>query len=175
VIDPACSIVFEAEEGRDDLMDQPPRSPLERLVGAKHLLLSVIQGTLTTIAVTAIYGWQLNAGVPLKEARAMAFVSLVIANTMLIFSCRSHTLSLKGLFSGISPVGAWVITGTLISVTLIAGVQTIATFFAFAPLSPTSWIMTILFGVFLLILYEVAKRQVRPTATAPRRHAQKVP
>ena len=173
VIDPACSIVFEAEEGRDDLMDQPPRSPLERLVGAKHLLLSVIQGTLTTIAVTAIYGWQLNAGVPLKEARAMAFVSLVIANTMLIFSCRSHTLSWKGLFSGISPVGAWVITGTLIGVTLIAGVQTIAAFFAFAPLSPTSWIMTIIFGVVLLMLYEVAKCQVRPTAIAPRRHAQK--
>ena len=162
VIDPACSIVFEAEEGREDLMNQPPRSPQERLVGTKHLLLSVIQGVLTTIAVTGIYGWQLAVGVPLNEARAIAFVTLVIANTMLILSCRSRISSLAGLLSGMSPVGAWVIAGTLVGVAMIAGVQAIGEFFAFEPPTLTSWIMSIILGATLLKLYEVAKRHIHP-------------
>jgi Ca2+-transporting ATPase len=162
VIDPACSIVFEAEEGRENLMNQPPRSPQERLVGTKHLLLSVIQGLLTTIAVTGIYTWQLAAGVPLNEARAVAFVTLVVANTMLILSCRSRTSSLAGLLSGISPVGAWVIAGTLVGVTMITGVQAIGEFFAFEPPTLTSWIMPIILGATLLKLYEVAKRHIPP-------------
>ena len=131
-------------------------------MGTKHLLLSVIQGVLTTIAVTGIYGWQLAVGVPLNEARAIAFVTLVIANTMLILSCRSRISSLAGLLSGMSPVGAWVIAGTLVGVAMIAGVQAIGEFFAFEPPTLTSWIMPIILGATLLKLYEVAKRHIPP-------------
>jgi Ca2+-transporting ATPase len=165
VIDPACSIVFEAEEGRENLMNQPPRSPQERLVGTTHLLLSVIQGLLTTIAVTGIYSWQLVAGVPLNEARAVAFVTLVVANTMLILSCRSRTSSMAGLLSGLSPVGARVIGGTLLGVTVIAGIPVVSTVFAFEPPTLILWVMSFFFGALLVIPYEYAKRHHGPRSS----------
>lgn len=169
VIDPACSIVFEAEEGSRNLMDQPPRSPIERLVGSKLLLLSVVQGLLTTLAVTGIYSWQLAAGVPVNEARALAFVTLVIANTMLILSCRSRTSNWGGLLSGISAVGVWVITGTLSGVAVIAGIPVIAEFFAFEPPKLIAWTASLLVGAAMLIAYSFIKRIMQPVATDDRR------
>ena len=51
VIDPACSIVFEAEEGAADLMQQPPRAADEPLLSTRHILLSVLPGSVVTAAV----------------------------------------------------------------------------------------------------------------------------
>ena len=46
IIDPACSIVFEAEEGSPRLMQQPPRSNTEHLISSRHLFVSLAQGYL---------------------------------------------------------------------------------------------------------------------------------
>ena len=53
VIDPACSIVFEAEPDEADLMRRPPRSPQSRILPARLAGWSVIQGTLAFAAVAA--------------------------------------------------------------------------------------------------------------------------
>ncbi len=44
IIDPACSIVFEAEAGERDIMKRMPRSPKDRLFGRRSLVTSAIQG-----------------------------------------------------------------------------------------------------------------------------------
>ena len=51
VIDPACSIVFEAEPEESDLMRRPPRSPESRILPARLAGWSVIQGVLALAAV----------------------------------------------------------------------------------------------------------------------------
>jgi hypothetical protein len=44
IIDPACSLVFEAEETEPDAMRRPPRNPLERLFSVWAVTASLFQG-----------------------------------------------------------------------------------------------------------------------------------
>jgi Ca2+-transporting ATPase len=89
VIDPVCSLVFEAETEEDDLMRRPPRSPDEPLLSRRLMGGGLLQGTLCLILVAAIFLIALQRGMPPQEARALAFFSLVLTIVSLIFVNRS--------------------------------------------------------------------------------------
>ena len=44
IIDPACSVVFEAEPEEADVMNRPPRRPDAPLFGQRTVILSLLQG-----------------------------------------------------------------------------------------------------------------------------------
>jgi magnesium-transporting ATPase (P-type) len=54
IIDPACSIVFEAEPGERGLMRRHPRDPGESLLSRRQLTLSFFQGFNVLVAVIAV-------------------------------------------------------------------------------------------------------------------------
>ncbi|MBI2254671.1 MAG: cation-translocating P-type ATPase [Proteobacteria bacterium] len=95
VIDPVCTLVFEAEEDEADIMARPPRPP-EAPLFSKHLLLwSFLQG-IATLAVTAtafVLAW-LN-GMAEDEIRALVFTMLVLAIVALILVNRAFSSSLR--------------------------------------------------------------------------------
>jgi Ca2+-transporting ATPase len=82
VIDPACSLVFEAEASEADAMKRPPRKAQEALFGAGQASLAVLQGVIVLAVVTVFFGWALSIA-PEREARGAAFASLVVANLFL--------------------------------------------------------------------------------------------
>ncbi len=55
IIDPACSMVFEAEPEEKNIMNRPPRNLQERLFGRKNLTLSLLQGTSMLVGVIIIF------------------------------------------------------------------------------------------------------------------------
>lgn len=85
IIDPACSIVFEAEAEEANVMLRPPRSIKERLFDRKTVVASLWQGigvlilSLFVFMVTRFLGYREN------NVRAMTFAVLVISNLFLIF------------------------------------------------------------------------------------------
>jgi Ca2+-transporting ATPase len=84
VIDPTCSLVFEAEPSDAKAMSRPPRRPDEALFGPKQLLMAVLQGAGVLAAVLALYWWALTAFPGSAEAaRGAAFLALVVGNLML--------------------------------------------------------------------------------------------
>jgi P-type Ca2+ transporter type 2C len=85
VIDPVCSLVFEAEPSEADAMKRPPRRPDETLFGARQLWLAIVQGLGVLAAVLGLYIWALGVGSP-AEARGAAFAALVLANLVLALS-----------------------------------------------------------------------------------------
>jgi P-type Ca2+ transporter type 2C len=89
VIDPACSVVFEAEDEEPDVMRRPPRHPEARLLSPALVGWSLLQGAAAMAAVAAIYFVALFQGLPEDELRALAFVTLVLANIGLILVNRS--------------------------------------------------------------------------------------
>ena len=113
IIDPACSIVFEAEPGNPDLMEQPPRSVSEHLVSSRQLVLSLVQGCLVTLAASGFYFWCLSTGIATDGARALAFIVLIVANAVLIFPSRSPESGWRQMLAGLTPVVPWVLGGTL--------------------------------------------------------------
>ncbi len=161
VIDPACSIVFEAEAGSTRLMQEPPRSPAERLISSRHLLLSLFQGALVTLAVTAYYAWRLDGGGSSEEARALAFVVLVTANAALIFPSRSLQPGWHSMFSRLSLVSVWVLGATLLGLALITGLPGMAEAFAFQPPPLRQWLLACAFGGSMLLMFEAGKRAFR--------------
>ncbi|MBK8740325.1 MAG: cation-translocating P-type ATPase [Betaproteobacteria bacterium] len=93
VIDPVCSIVFEAEPEEAGVMQRPPRDPAAPLFSGGLMLWSVFQGGCVLLAVGAFFVGLLRHGVPEAEARATTFVALVIANFGLIIVNRSFSAS----------------------------------------------------------------------------------
>ena len=78
IIDPACSIVFEAEEEEADVMQRPPRSTTEHLFSREMVIISVFQGLGVLVLMLAIFGVALYRGQGEKDARALTFTALVI-------------------------------------------------------------------------------------------------
>jgi Ca2+-transporting ATPase len=94
IIDPVCSIAFEAEPEERKVMRRPPRNPRAPLFGARQIMLSVLFGGAGLIAILAVYAFALSRGIPDGEARAIAFVAVVTVNVILVLTNRSRTHSL---------------------------------------------------------------------------------
>lgn len=159
VIDPACSVVFEAEEGDASLMRQAPRSPDEPLLSARDAVQSVTYGLLTTAAAFGSYALMLDAGEPAPAAAASAFVLLVTANAILILPSRSRERSWRRLWSGLPRVSVWVMAGTAAGLWLVTMVPAIAPAFRFTPLAAEAWWLSALAGMAMLGVFQMAKRR----------------
>ena len=91
VIDPACTLVYEAEKGDEDAMRRPPRPPGEPLFNLHMLGVSLLLGAGMLAAVLGVYGWALSTGRSDGETRAAAFAAIVCANVALLFVTRSRS------------------------------------------------------------------------------------
>lgn len=98
IIDPACSLVFEAESEEADVMERPPRDPGKPLFAWQTVGRSLLQGlsVLTIILIVFLIDYYRGQGA--QEARALTFTTLVIANLALIMTNRSWSESLLSIF-----------------------------------------------------------------------------
>jgi Ca2+-transporting ATPase len=158
VIDPACSIVFEAEAGDETLMLQAPRRQDEPLLSRQDALQSLLYGGLTTAATFTLYAGLLHAGETAQLAAACAFVLLVVANTVLILPSRSRQREWRRLWMKLPGVSVWVMAGTLAGLWMVTMVPVIAPAFRFTPLTAATWWLSALGGAAMLIVYQLAKR-----------------
>ena len=94
VIDPACSIVFEAEPAERDLMQRPPRSADSRLLSPAMAAWGLLQGALALAVLAFVLVAGVARGMPEDELRALLFTSLVLVNISLILVNRSFSSSL---------------------------------------------------------------------------------
>ena len=158
VIDPACSIVFEAEEADADLMNRPPRQSDEALLSGQHIWRGVSYGSLTTAVIFVIYGWLLSQEIAPATAATAAFVSLVTANAVLIMPSRSARTEWQRLWHQLTPTSLWVLGITLVALVAITCIPVLAQPFHFAPLSPQAWLGSFLIGLLLLPCFNVIKK-----------------
>jgi P-type Ca2+ transporter type 2C len=89
IIDPICSVVFEAEPEEQDIMERPPRDPEAPLFGLREVTFGLLQGLCGLAAVLAAFAFSLHTGAQDAEARTVAFASLVGINVVLVLSNRS--------------------------------------------------------------------------------------
>jgi Ca2+-transporting ATPase len=157
VIDPACSIVFEAENSDDSLMQQAPRRTTEPLLSVTDAMQSIGFGTLTTAVCFAAYYLLLDADQPERTAAALAFVLLVAANTALILPSRSRKHGWGTLWQGLPRVSLAVMGTTLAGLWLVTQVAPIAVAFRFAPLPVEHWLLGLLAGLLMLPLFQLIK------------------
>jgi P-type Ca2+ transporter type 2C len=89
IIDPTCSIVFEAEAASKDSMLKAPRKTNEPILSHKNLIISVLQGLAVLLLVLSVYLLAVQAKKPEEEIRLLSFGTLIIGNFFLAFVNKS--------------------------------------------------------------------------------------
>jgi len=150
VIDPVCSLVFEAETEEDDVMRRPPRSPDEPLFSSALIGWSVLQGLVAFALVGAIFVIASSRGMPPAEVRALAFFSLVLSIVSLIFVNRSFSASLVAAVARPNRALAWVLfaVAAILCLTLLWPLA--SGLFGFGPLHANDIAVTL--GAAVLVL-----------------------
>jgi P-type Ca2+ transporter type 2C len=139
VIDPSCSMVFENEPLEAGAMQRPPRNPNARLVGGRTLLIALLQGAGALMCVLAAYVWG-STWLAENETRAFVFVTLVLANLLLLLSSRTGSQTLWQSLT-VPNRTLWLVTGlTVVVLALTLYVPWLATLFQFSPLAPDDWL-----------------------------------
>jgi len=149
IIDPVCSLVFEAEKEEADVMKRPPRDSTEPLFSLSMIFWSLFQGTVAFVLIATAYLIGLYRGMPADELRALTFFSLVFSIIALIFANRSIEPTFAGAFQ--RPNRALVIA--LFGVALGLGVTqaaSISDLFKFGPLGSENLAVALVVGAILL-------------------------
>lgn len=157
VIDPVCSLVFEAETAESNVMARPPRDPAEPLFSASMIGWSVFQGVLALLLVSGIFVIALDQGMSEDEVRALTFFSLVLSIVALIFVNRSASASLIKAFN--RPNRALSIVLPLVALTL--GITLLwpaaSALFRFGPLHLDDLSLALGAGFTVLVVLELIK------------------
>ncbi len=166
IIDPACSVVFEAEPEEANVMNRPPRNPQEPLFGNRTLALSLLQGVSVLIIILAVFGITLHRGLGELEARALAFTTLIIANLSLILTNRSWSRTILKNFLSPNRALWWVLGGAVAFVGIILYVPFMRSLFRLSILHPFDLLICLSAGVVSIIWFEGLKmfngRQKQP-------------
>jgi Ca2+-transporting ATPase len=166
VIDPVCSLVFEAETAEDDLMRRPPRDPAEPLFSRAMVVWSVLQGVFAFGLVAAIFVVALKRGMPPDEVRALAFFSLVTAIVALILVNRSASASLLQAIGRPNRALAIVLPFVCLMLGATLAIPALRDLFRFGPLHVDDLLLTVGAGISVLAVLEIAKPLLR-RAMAP--------
>src|SRR5262249_46713946 len=109
IIDPACSVVFEAEAVEPDLMRRPPRRPGRPLFTRRLLTTGLVQGAAVLLVVLPVFGVALARHQGERDARALAFTTLIVANLALIFTNRSWSRTFSESLRTPNAASRWVL------------------------------------------------------------------
>jgi Ca2+-transporting ATPase len=156
IIDPACSVIFEAENAEKNNMKRPPRKLSESLFNRRSVVMSLIQGLLILGVASVIYLWATRDHGE-NAARALSFTTLVICNIGLILTNRSSYRSILSMFRVPNPALWWVVGGTLVMLSASLFIPFFQNLFKFAPVPPGDFLACVLAGLATILLMECLK------------------
>ena len=158
VIDPACTIAFEAEPASDDIMLRKPRDPKAIMFTGRIFGVAMLQGAISLIMTLAVYmtallGWR-NAG----DAIALSFATLVLSNILLMFANRSWTQTFLATLRRPNPALWWISGGTFVGVGIVLYVPVLRKLFHFGILHPVDIGLCVLAAAIPAMLLDAVKR-----------------
>jgi Ca2+-transporting ATPase len=145
IIDPACSVVFEAQKDEKNIMQRPPRNLKDKLFDRKSLIRSLFQGLSVLFFVLIVFVLALYLGKSENEARTITFAMLVFANLTLIISNLSLEGSILKTFNSQNRALWMVVVGALLSLFMVIYVPVFRDLFHFSILHLDD-LITILIG-----------------------------
>ncbi|MCX6667284.1 MAG: cation-translocating P-type ATPase [Euryarchaeota archaeon] len=157
VIDPACSVAFEAEPEESDVMKRPPRNAKEPLFNKRTLAVSFFQGFSVLFILIAVYFIAIYRGQSESYARALIFTTLVIANLGLIFTNRSWSRTIVATLRSKNNA-LWIVTAAaLIFLGLVLFVPSLLSLFKFSALHLMDIAFCFVAGIVSVIWFEILK------------------
>ncbi|MEI6644776.1 MAG: cation-translocating P-type ATPase [bacterium] len=156
IIDPACTLIFEADKEECDVMKRKPRSIHAKLFSSRTLLNCFFQGGLTLAVTLAVYMVVRHEHAD-ESARSLAFLTLVVCNLGMIMSNRSLTRTGFSMLRVKNAAFKWVVTGTLVLMMLILTVPFLEKLFRFGPVTWTDLLLAVAASFVAVGLMELVK------------------
>jgi Ca2+-transporting ATPase len=157
IIDPTCSVVFEAEEEEEDVMQRLPRDRSKPLFDIRTVLFALFQGFSILCVVALVFTSYIKAGSSPDRARALAFSTLVFSNLALILTNRSWTKNAWALLK-IPNRAFWsVLVGSILFLAASFAVGPLKAVFKFETLSAMEFAKCFGLGLALLLWFELIK------------------
>ena len=167
IIDPTCTIVFEAEEIDPEVMDRPPREPGAPLFGRSGIALAAFQGVGALAAVLGVYLWALAGGRPEAEVRSLAFTTLVLTNLLLLVVNRSWRVSALASFrERRNPAVKYILGAAFGILAVVLTVPAARRTFDLGPVAPVDLAIALAAGVLGVAWFEAYKARLRRSARA---------
>jgi len=157
IIDPACSVVFEAEPEEHNVMKRPPRNLKQPLFGKDMFIISLLQGLSILSVVLIAFLLALYRGMGENEARSLAFITIVFSNLLLIIVNLSHTDHFVQILKSKNKSLYWILGGTLIFLALVFYVPFLRNMFHFAKLSIDNIVLALGLALVGLVWFEILK------------------
>jgi Ca2+-transporting ATPase len=171
IIDPACSVVFEAEPEEADVMERPPRDTSKPLFGRRSIGLSLLQGVSILAIVLTIFLVARRLGHDPEESRALIFVTLVIANLSLIFTNRSWSRTIAATVRMPNNPLWWVAGGAVAVLGTVLYVPHLRSLFRFEMLHFGDLLICLAAGVGSIMWFEALKLLKHDFPELPHRQA----
>jgi Ca2+-transporting ATPase len=157
IIDPSCTLIFEAEGAELNTMTRPPRSPKERLFGLKSLAVSLLQGASVLAIVLGVFLTARWLGHSENNARGLTFAALVVANLGLIFTNRSWSRTIPAMMKEPNRALWWVVGGAAVFLAMVIYLPVLRDLFHFAPLHTVDVAVCLLAGAVSVLWFEFLK------------------
>ena len=168
IIDPACTLVFEADPAEKGLMERPPRDPREPILTARVWALSLLQGaSLLAVVLGVLVAESLDSGP--EAARTAAFACLVLSDLSLILAGLAWDRPLREVLREPNPSLWWVMAGTAGVLALSVYHPFLRGLFRFSALGPREALLCVATAAGVFAWLELLKRVVGTTAFLPRK------
>ena len=154
IIDPACSIVFEAEPEEDHIMEKPPRNLQEPLFNKRNITYSLLQGLSVLVVVLAVFIAAMYRGQGELDARTLSFTTLIIANIGLILTNRSRSRTILSTLRSPNAALWWIIAGAIFFLCMVLYIPVLRDMFHFSTLHPIDLAISFVAGVISIIWFE---------------------
>ncbi|MGD9793597.1 MAG: cation-translocating P-type ATPase [Acidimicrobiia bacterium] len=158
IIDPACSVVFEAETIDPRIMDLPPRSTTTPILDRQLLAIAVLQGLSVLAAVMAVYLWSVLDDRPDAIVRSITFATLVLANLGLILVNRSWRLPVWRTFQERrNPTLKWIMVAAVSMLVVMLTVPGPRRAFTFGPMTIVDAVVALAASAVSVTWFEIRK------------------
>ena len=159
IIDPTCSIVLERQPAETDIMDRKPRDKNEKILTAKTLAKSLLQGfAIFAASFTTYYIMLLNNPDNASVARSMGLAIIMISNLLLVQVNSSDTdYAIQSFLRLLKDKVMWVVYIVSISGLLVILYSPLNHFLKLAPLTLLQFMSVVGIAVVAVMWYEVVK------------------
>jgi Ca2+-transporting ATPase len=157
IIDPTCTIVFEADKADEDIMLRSPRKLGDRIIAFKNLFLPIVNGFLIGGTLFLAYVYSFRA---FGEANARTYTFLLLV--FLILALMIINLSKKeNLIKKLAKNDNWSLGGvvlfTVVVMYLATHIEKVIQIFRFDALFNFQWVQVVVISVLYIVPSEVAK------------------
>jgi Ca2+-transporting ATPase len=161
IIDPACTMIFEAEKEEENVMSRPPKDINEPFFGARKIFFSCMQGVGILIVTLLVYFIGLKMGYSEKGVRTLTFVTLIVSNIAAILSNRSWTANFFRILITPNKAVKWIVGGAAIFLIMILNIPFLLNLFQFEKISIIEILVCTVAGFSSITWFEIYKQVKR--------------